>query len=115
MQVFDAIALSAKNDKQLRKLAEYIFNAMPLTMKVDVSNTETKTRAINGEVYCVTAVVVTSAKTSVTVTLPNRAIWQARAYTIVGSQITYFDVQINGNVLTVPNCKSTEPVQIQII
>lgn len=116
MQVFDAIALATKLDKQLRNLASYIVESQAMSLSIDVSESKTITRLVNNQPFCVIVVDKTAINTRIVVSFSNRVIWNARAFSINDAGVqTNFPITASDDnrAWTIPNCTSAIPITLQ--
>lgn len=100
MQVFDAIALSAKSDKQLRKLADYIVSNGPIQLDIDCAVSGLTTRLVNGEIFATINVDNQAGRSIVTIAFAKRVPWQARAWNKDDVSTTY-EATCTGNTITI--------------
>lgn len=80
MQVYDAIALCAKQDTQMRQLANYIANNMQLEFDIDISKSYTDVINLNNAAYCNVTVDKQSGSGNVTLQFLTRQLFDVKAY-----------------------------------
>jgi hypothetical protein len=115
MQIFDAIALSAKHDIQLRSLAQYMAENMPLELTIDISsNNATTVLNIGGKNYATIVVDKTTDTGTVTVTFASRTIWNAKAYAYVNSVKQSIACTLSDNTITMTGISSVSASSITL-
>lgn len=119
MQIYDAIALVAKQDKQIRSLCDYIAAVAPMQMQIDVSYAHAFTYSIGDKAYAEVEVVydTNSAWQSVTIDFADRWPMFANAYFINNSgQQTKLNVDIANKTITISHSVVTpDKIYLQFV
>ena len=116
MQVYDAIALTSKLDKQVRLLAQYIASGMSMNLSFDVSESKTDVIELGGKTYCTVVIDRSQGINNITVTFAERMPMLAKAWFTSNGTNTILSCTVVGHVVTVTGLSAVNgPVTLQIV